>query len=217
MHARQLVAQARGPAVATSASDRVIATNEAFLRLVGSDGRMQVEGVRLYELLRARDVFGNRLPRRPFAVLETLSDGEGLRAFEMDIAARGRAGQRVSVSPVVVLGDGDVYDLVYYLRSVHRRRRADLVIDRLLATTEPGTRGGLPEWWHQPATPDEDLTPRQREVLRRLSHGESTAEIACTLGVSVHTVRSHVRDLYERIDVHNRAEAVAWAMRHQVF
>jgi DNA-binding CsgD family transcriptional regulator len=52
------------------------------------------------------------------------------------------------------------------------------------------------------------LTPRQLEVLRYLAAGHTTERIATTLGISVETVRNHVRGLMGRLDAHTRLEAV---------
>jgi PAS domain S-box-containing protein len=53
-----------------------------------------------------------------------------------------------------------------------------------------------------------DLTPRQAEVLRYLARGCSTTQIADQMGVSVDTVRNHIRDLLKRLGVHSRLGAV---------
>jgi DNA-binding CsgD family transcriptional regulator len=122
----------------------------------------------------------------------------------------------VSVSPILLVGSGRSYQIVYLLEPVRRRRRADEVIDRLLATTEPGSAGGLPEWWSDRHGGEVGLTRRQVQVLRRLAHGDPPRVIARALGTSVETVRSHIQAIYERLGVHSRAAAVAWALRHQV-
>ena len=57
------------------------------------------------------------------------------------------------------------------------------------------------------------LTPRETEVLTRLVEDRTEADIADTLGVSPHTVRSHVKNLYAKLQVHSRAQAVRVAMR----
>ena len=57
------------------------------------------------------------------------------------------------------------------------------------------------------------LTPREIEVLRLLAQGETNAEIAATLGISVHTVERHVVNLYRKIDARGRADATAYAVR----
>jgi PAS domain S-box-containing protein len=52
------------------------------------------------------------------------------------------------------------------------------------------------------------LTPRQLDVLRYLAAGHSTAAIAAKLGISIDTVRNHIRGIMERLEVHSRLEAV---------
>ena len=52
------------------------------------------------------------------------------------------------------------------------------------------------------------LTPRQLDVLRYVAAGHSTEHIAKTLGISIETVRNHVRGLMGRLGVHSRLEAV---------
>lgn len=60
-----------------------------------------------------------------------------------------------------------------------------------------------------PATPDmESLTPREREILDQLAKGYLYKEIADRLGISLDTVRNHLRKVYEKLHVHSRTEAV---------
>jgi len=58
-----------------------------------------------------------------------------------------------------------------------------------------------------------DLTARQSEVLRALSRGKSTTEIAAELGLSVSTVRNHVQALLDQLGGGSRLEAVAVGAR----
>ncbi|MBV8064478.1 MAG: response regulator transcription factor [Actinobacteria bacterium] len=53
------------------------------------------------------------------------------------------------------------------------------------------------------------LTRREVEVLRLMATGCSDAEIAHSLGVSWHTVRTHVEHILAKLDVRNRTEAAA--------
>ncbi len=58
-----------------------------------------------------------------------------------------------------------------------------------------------------PALP-EPLSEREGEVLRLLASALSTEEIAHKLYLSVHTVRSHIKSLYSKLNVHNRYQAI---------
>jgi DNA-binding CsgD family transcriptional regulator len=56
-----------------------------------------------------------------------------------------------------------------------------------------------------------NLTPRQWEILRRVASGASNIQIARTLGVSEATVRKHLENIFLRLHVASRTEAVARA------
>ncbi len=64
-----------------------------------------------------------------------------------------------------------------------------------------------------PATPETDLTERERETLGLLAKGLIKKEIADQLGVSYHTVDTHVRNIYGKLQVHNLSGAVAKAIQ----
>jgi DNA-binding CsgD family transcriptional regulator len=59
-----------------------------------------------------------------------------------------------------------------------------------------------------------DLTQREAEVLRLIGAGRNNPEIAEALFLSVRTVERHVENLYRKIGVRSRAEAIAFALRH---
>lgn len=59
----------------------------------------------------------------------------------------------------------------------------------------------------------QELTPRQREVLTLISEGCSTKDIASKLGISVKTVETHRAQLMERLDIHDVAGLVRYAIR----
>lgn len=58
-----------------------------------------------------------------------------------------------------------------------------------------------------PAAPAVDLTPRERDVLSLLGRGLRTAEVARLLSVSEHTVATHKKSLYSKLNISSRAEA----------
>ena len=57
------------------------------------------------------------------------------------------------------------------------------------------------------------LSPREHEVLMLISRGFSYAEIARLQSVSVHTVQTHIKNLYSKLSVHSKNEAVFEASR----
>lgn len=62
----------------------------------------------------------------------------------------------------------------------------------------------------QPGKPEPTgLTPREQAILKLLSRGDYYKEIADSLGISVHTVCTHIRHIYEKLHVRSRAQAIA--------
>lgn len=62
-------------------------------------------------------------------------------------------------------------------------------------------------------TGDRALTPREREILTLLGEGLANKEIGARLGISEHTVKTHLAAIYEKLGASNRAEAVATGLR----
>jgi DNA-binding NarL/FixJ family response regulator len=68
---------------------------------------------------------------------------------------------------------------------------------------------------HPPESePADQLTPRQREILQLIAEGHSSKEIAQLLNASVKTIESHRASLMERLDIHDVAGLVRYAIRH---
>ncbi len=55
----------------------------------------------------------------------------------------------------------------------------------------------------------DSLTPRERDLLSALANGRTNSQIAHELGISLNTVKFHLKNLYEKLGVNNRAQAVA--------
>ena len=70
---------------------------------------------------------------------------------------------------------------------------------------------------HYAAPPGEyDITSAEKEILRLLVEGEPKKLIAHRLGVSFHTVDSHLRSIYDKLQVHSRTGAVAKALKERL-
>lgn len=52
----------------------------------------------------------------------------------------------------------------------------------------------------------EDLTEREEEILKELSNGYSPKEIAETLKISIQTVRTHIKNIYKKLEVNNQIQ-----------
>jgi DNA-binding NarL/FixJ family response regulator len=60
----------------------------------------------------------------------------------------------------------------------------------------------------------ETLTERERDVIALLAQGLTNKDIAQSLFLSVRTIEAHLRNIYGKLDVSSRTEAVLWAVQH---
>ncbi len=67
-----------------------------------------------------------------------------------------------------------------------------------------------------PRNADYHLTPQEKELLKMLTEGHSYKTAAYQLNISIHTVSFHLRNVYEKLQVHSKSEAVAKALREQI-
>jgi DNA-binding NarL/FixJ family response regulator len=59
------------------------------------------------------------------------------------------------------------------------------------------------------------MTPREREVINLIAEGLSNKEIAGRLNIATHTVKSHVRNVMEKLTLHTRLQIAAYAHREE--
>jgi DNA-binding NarL/FixJ family response regulator len=68
----------------------------------------------------------------------------------------------------------------------------------------------------RPEQLDEDLTPHEIRLLKLLAEGYSYQDAADTFGVSINTLRNHIRSIYDKLHVHSKSEAVSKALRYRL-
>lgn len=105
-----------------------------------------------------------------------------------------------------LLKDGSEADLATHVLSLHAggSPMSPIIARQLLERW----RARAPELPVAFETVGETLSPRESEVLDLVARGFTYPEVAKRLGLSVSTVQSHVRNIYAKLDVHNRTEAV---------
>ena len=183
--------------------------NGAAERIFGCPAA-KVVGRPCREILRGRDCAGNRLCREHCSVRSQAADGEPICHFEMRTA---RADGKpiwldVSVISVPASSNGHAV-LVHLFRDV-------TVSHELESLVRAQSILGNASDDHAVSMLPGDLTARQREVLALIKAGASTAEIAKRLGISPATVRNHIQNIFAKLEVHTRLEAVAYVNGHRL-
>jgi DNA-binding NarL/FixJ family response regulator len=68
----------------------------------------------------------------------------------------------------------------------------------------------------RPVSASYDLTPQERQLLKLLVEGHHKKTAAHEMGISFHTVSFHLKNIYEKLQVHSKSEAVAKALREHL-
>ena len=214
-----VLSQSDAPALATDATGHVVFWNHAAELLLGRGGR-QVMGRRCYDVVGGRDVFGNRFCHEDCAVLSMSRKGESVRPFELVLGSGApKSEQPVHVTVLKVPGERpDAYTLVHVLQPIDRAARLARALEQLGAErTEPvapsaGPRIAPTEPQHA-SSDAPPLTGREKEILSSVAQGLPNKEIARQLGISLATVRNHVHNILEKLEVHSKLEATSLAYR----
>lgn len=96
-------------------------------------------------------------------------------------------------------------------RSLRRIHEGELVV------SNPDRHPRSPASEYRWPFADKGLTARESEVLALLSEGLPNAKIAACMYLSTETIRSHVKQIFKKLDVHTRSEATAVALRTNAF
>lgn len=170
----------------------------AQVRALGPDVTlMDIDMPELSGLEATRRIGEARLPGR--ILILSLYDDEDLIAGCLDAGAAG-----------YVLKDGPTSQLLYAIEACHRGERY-MSPRALSAVVAHGRAGGKAT-----GTRYDLLTDREREVLRLLADGDSSKDVAVRLQLSVRTVDAHKYNLMRKLDIHNRAELVKYAIRKKL-
>jgi two-component system response regulator NreC len=81
----------------------------------------------------------------------------------------------------------------------------------------PGVSGAVMDAYRSKSEkPRDPLTTRERQVLQLIAEGKSTKEVAVVLGISVKTAESHRTRLMQKLDIHETASLVLYAVRRGI-
>jgi DNA-binding NarL/FixJ family response regulator len=133
--------------------------------------------------------------------------------------------------PIVALtvydDDGEIFDALCAGASGYLLK--DTQPARLLECLREVVAGGAPmspevarrvielfREFRPPARASHNLTPAETELLKLLIEGHNYKTAAAEIGISINTVSFHLRNIYEKLQVHSKTEAVAKALRERI-
>ncbi len=189
---------------AVGGDGKIFVWNKAAESILGYTSEEAV-GQLCRELFGGHDLSGNPICMSPCPIKGVLKQGDVVNHFEM--ATKTNEGKPIWIDVSVLYDPGDEHrsaTTVHLFRDVTAAREIEtLVRERLSAgKSEPPIQ--LPNL-------DEKLTQRELQILNLMRTGSTTSEMADELCISRATVRNHVQNIFGKLEVHNRLEAVALA------
>jgi len=200
----QALARAGDGAFAIGGDGRVVLWNRAAERILGYSTREAI-GRLCCDVFVGQDDKGNRLCYQGCHVMTLVKLGESIQNFDM--RTRTKAGRPVwlNISTLVMPGDRVPYGMVIHIfRDVTASKELLALVHERLSAPVDGDQAAVP------------LTRRELEILRLLAGGARTKILAERLHVSPATVRNHVQNIFGKMGVHSRLEAVAYANQRRL-
>ena len=185
---------------------RIRYTNAAFEQLLGHSGR-ELRGSQCASVLCGTDMHGRPFCGKQCPIPKTVTDPTEVHDFDLVVKhARGKqllVNIGASYIPPFLREQAGKVDVFFSLREVNPQR----LLQRMIITpATESNRSGAPGRTR--------LTAREQEVLGLAARGLRTLQIANRLSVSTQTIRSHFKNIYSKLDVNTRTEAVLYAVHH---
>jgi PAS domain S-box-containing protein len=200
----QTLARAGDGVCAIGPEGRVVLWNRAAEKILGWSAR-EIMGRPCCDVFVGMDEHGNRLCYQGCHVMSLVKIGEPIQHFDMQ--TRTKAGKPVwldiSILEAPSSGSGGALAIHLFRDVTATRELLRLVHERIQAPSGPPAETTV-------------LTRRELEILRLMAGGANTKALAETLHVSPATIRNHAQNMFAKLGVHSRLEAVAYATRHRL-
>lgn len=197
---------------AMDSADRIILWNKKCEELLGRPAK-SVLGKRCDEVMGGRDASGNIYCYRncPVAHQAREKPSDPVHQFPLSVEVGGKR-KWIDVSLFAIPSYHPALSTVVHVLRGHEGAPSPLVTE---LAGESSTREPLWPMTTKAGQPIE-LSKREKEILRCLSEGLSTAGIAKQLFIAPVTVRNHVQNILQKLDVHTKLAAVVFAYKHDL-
>lgn len=188
------------------ATGRIRFANSQFERLLGYSSN-RLCGTWCAEILCGTDMHGQPFCGPHCPIPKTVADQASISDFDL-VVRRADGGPLLvnigaSYIPPQRRKEAGQVDVFFSMRQVNPQR----LLQRMATAPVVGSA-------KTGARRRNRLTSREREILGLATKGMNTNQIASRLSVSTQTVRTHFKNIYPKIGVNSRTEAVVFAMQH---
>jgi DNA-binding CsgD family transcriptional regulator len=201
---------------------RILTWNTGAEALLGHAAEAVV-GQPCYKIIQGRVSSGKAFCRAGCGIQRRAMNGVVPRDLDLLACTGSQRIVPVTVATVALSGPGCGPITLHWLRPTENGDRNAAALRRLLLTLRTAL-GAFPHANGRPdaretaaRTPDSAVPPlsrRETDVLRGLATGRSARDIATTLGISSLTVRTHVRNLLRKTNLHTQTQLALFAVRN---
>ncbi len=200
------------PVFVTDRHNRIVFWNRSAEGILGYTEE-EMAGASCAGVLEGCDVYGNRYCSDSCPVTQMGARDEIVRHF--DLRLRAKDGHMVTVDVSIldfVVTQPDGFFLAHILKPSPRTEAAS----RPAETEDRPPRPALVAVHESSDARARKLTGREVEVLGMLAAGHPTPDIAERLHISTLTARNHIQNILDKLEVHSKAEAVAFAFHKRI-
>ncbi len=199
-------------------NQRIIYWNRAAQEMLGY-APADVLGRSCYDIVQGRDDHDHTWCRGNCYVTAKARSGQPVETFNTCAATKSGELRWINISILALQrpGDEETPVILHLFRDASELKLREQFTRQVLHLVEnlhphesPGPAAPRGSLWA------ERLTEREREVLQLLAQGYSTDQTAQTLSISRSTTRNHIQNIYQKLQVHTRAQAVAYAFEHNL-
>jgi PAS domain S-box-containing protein len=193
----------------TDRLNHMVAWNRSAERLLGYTCH-EVLGMACSTLMGGCDAAGNRYCSEHCPLVDMAGRGDAVRHFDLQLRPKQGPPLFVEVNILQLMAPPPFH---FYL--VHTLKPSDREF-RVVATKEDSDappRQSMVSARDSLDARARKLTQREVEILGLVAAGRTSAEIASLLHISTLTVRNHTQNILDKLEVHSKAEAVAFAFQ----
>ncbi|MBI2887961.1 MAG: PAS domain-containing protein [Chloroflexi bacterium] len=177
-------------------------------------------GMPCYEVVGGREENYRRFCRRNCPIASEAQRGRSTANYDLRVQTKDGADKWINIS-ILLMGGRDERPghILHLFRDVTQHRRMEKSALKALLTLQESLNPENGKAAESPVpmpTPRPRLTHREQQVLRLLSDGMRTPQIAQSLGVTPVTARNHVTNLLAKLGVDNRLQAVLYGLENHL-
>jgi PAS domain S-box-containing protein len=182
---------------------RIHMWNKAAEEILGFR-KEDVQGQLCYQILRGSNGEGNPICSKHCKVLKLAKESKPISSYDTQvrISQGEKCWLNMSILALRFGHNGENMMITHIFRDVSQKKDDEIILNQILEKARRYQKNAG------------NITRRQHEVLTLLARGYSTHEIADSLFISQYTVRNHIQLIFQKFQVNNRLEAVAFALKN---